>query len=301
MVTDSDTRGQLLLVGGLAIAIVFLLSIVLTNSLVVTTYTATPESADHIETVADRQSAIERDLRIMTTAVRNNTTMATFNSTYNSTLRNYTRYRTRVSGTQSGTHVNVTWEPSTSEGRYIKSTPSSPGSGFRVPGGGPSTWDLATNVDRISAFNFTATSTTGATPAPEFTVIVRGDSGDQWELSVDQVGTGEVIVDPPGSSPTTVCSSPSSGPDIEVDLLQGECTVGSTTASFPTFESSLDKPYTRVRIERGEKIRGTLLYASSGSFPRDTSGGYAVIPVVNVDYTGPGTSYERTVTLENST
>ncbi|WP_284007788.1 hypothetical protein [Haloarcula pelagica] len=298
MVSTADTRGQLLLVGGIAIAIVFLLSIILTNSLVVTTYTATPESADRIEEVEDRETAVRQDLTTVAAAVRNNTTFSNFNSTFNTSLQNYTRYRTRVSGSQSGVYINATLNATASNGGYIRSTPSITPVGFRAPTPpNPSDWVVAEDVDSVSVFNFTATG-----DSEDFVLTVEGDSGDVWELEITgSSGYGEVVVTPPGGTATTVCSSTSPGEDIDVDLVAGTCTVGGTTSTFATFESSVDEPYDEIAVQKGNKFRGYVWYASTGTFSNGKTGGYPATPAVDLTYTGPQTSYNRTIVLENET
>ena len=305
MVSAAESRGQLLLVGGIAIAIVFLLSIILTNSLVVTSYTATPESADRIEEVEDRETAVQQDLTVIADAVRDNTTFSNYNSTLNESFRNYTQYRTRVSSTQSGVYINATMNGTASEGGYLTAdSATSPGAGIRPPGGGSTNWDLGTSVGSVAVFNFTATGTTSAgPPSATFDIIVENASSTwQLEVSAAPAGVGDVAVDPPGpAGPTTYCSNTTSGGEIEVDLLAGRCTDGSgSPSSFPTFDDTLDGPYTRIHIVRGNKLEGTLWYASTGTVP-NKEGGYPVTPAVDLTYTGPQTGYNRTVMLENST
>ncbi|MFC6975649.1 hypothetical protein ACFQL1_14900 [Halomicroarcula sp. GCM10025709] len=91
------------------------------------------------------------------------------------------------------------------------------------------------------------------------------------------------------------------GEDIDVDLVAGTCTVGGTTSTFATFESSVDEPYDEIAVQKGNKFRGYVWYASTGTFSNGKTGGYPATPAVDLTYTGPQTSYNRTIVLENET
>ncbi|MFC7075783.1 hypothetical protein [Haloarcula halophila] len=306
MVSAADSRGQLLLVGGIAIAIVFLLSIILTNSLVVTSYTATPESADRIEEVEDRETAVQQDLTTIATAVRSNTTFSDYNSSLNASLRNYTRYRTRVSGSQSGVYINATLNRTASEGNITSQTGSSPTNFQRPDPSGPGPgydWTIANDVDQIVLFNLTLSNVIGG-PSNTFTIEVtgQGGSGSSWRLEAVPSG-GDIRIDT--TTGTDVCPSGTSDP--ELNLIAGTCKGSSgPPENFTTFEDTLDKPY-NIEIRNGNKVNdGKYWYGSTGEFPSTSynSGDYSpypITPAVDLTYTGPQTGYNRTIMLENST
>ncbi|WP_324756849.1 hypothetical protein [Haloarcula montana] len=289
-----------MLVGGIAIAIVFLLSIILTNSLVVTSYTATPESADRIEEVEDRETAVQQDLTTIATAVRSNTTFSNYNSSLNASLRNYTRYRTRVSGSQSGVYINATLNRTASEGNFTSQTGSSP-TNFKSPGGNDNDWTLADGADRVLLFNVTLSNIPSA--GVPFSIRVTGATGSTWTLEASRSPPGnDIQVDT--SVTSDVCPSGTSDP--ELNLTAGTCEGGGDNETFTSFVDTLNEPYT-IEFRNAQKVNGGKYWlASTGEFPSsyyDPSdySTFPIVPAVDLTYTGPQTGYNRTIMLENST
>jgi hypothetical protein len=293
----ASERGQLLLIGGIAVAIVVFSTILFAHSLAVTDGITTTGSADTIERSADREASVERDLGRLAAETRGDD-IDGFEGRYENALQNYTRTHNRVVGTREGTYLNATLNESASLGTEVNQTTSSR---FNRPGGTGSNvdWDLARTVDRVVVFNLTVTDIPGSgTP---FTVVVEGDSGSTWDLEVAEPGDREVRVNPPSSPPTTVCSGPGSE-DATVDFLDGTCSVGGTSGTFTTFPDSLDAPYT-VSIEKGNRARGIYRFAAIGNFPgtsydSDDTAPYPVVPAVDTTYDTPSASYNRTVLVE---
>lgn len=112
MVSPSQNRGQLLLLGGLAIAIVLLVSIPLTNSLVVTQSASSSETVTEIDAVAREEAAINRSVESIVD--RSNSV-----EELNWGLQNYSATRTRVRGASNGVYVNVTVNKTDSRGTEL--------------------------------------------------------------------------------------------------------------------------------------------------------------------------------------
>ncbi|MGB9931843.1 hypothetical protein [Haloarcula amylolytica] len=287
----ASERGQLLLIGGIAVAIVVFSTILFAHSLAVTDGITTTGSADTIERSADREASVERDLGVLAARTRGDD-LDGFEERYENALRNYTRTHNRVVASSGGTYLNATLNESSSLGTEVNQTTASR---FDRPGGTGSNvhWDIARSVDRVVVFNLTVTRIPGV--GREFIVKVEGDSGDTWKMVVTEPGNKEVAVTPP-SGPTTTCSG--SG-DADVDLLAGTCDIGGTPGTFPSFTETLDAPYT-VRIEKGNRARGTYRFAAIGNFPGTSydsgdTAPYPVVPAVDTTYDTPSASYNRTV------
>lgn len=99
----SDDRGQVLLLGGLAIAIVLLTAILLSNSLVVTESASTSETVIAMDQAADREASVERGVRAL--LAQTNTSNV---SAVKASLRDFSTYYTDVSGQQDGVYVGAT-------------------------------------------------------------------------------------------------------------------------------------------------------------------------------------------------
>ncbi|AAV46188.1 unknown [Haloarcula marismortui ATCC 43049] len=290
----ANERGQLLLIGGVAIAIVVFSTILFAHSLAVTDGITTTGSADTIERSADREASVERDLGRLAAETRGDD-LDEFEARYENALQNYTETHNRVVGGSGGAYLNATLNESASNGTEVNQTSSSR---FNRPGGTGSNvdWDIARSVDRAVVFNLTVTRIPGV--GQEFIVKVEGDSGDTWKMVVTEPGNKEVAVTPPSGS-TTTCSGAG---DADVDLLAGTCDIGGTPGTFPAFTETLDAPYT-VSIEKGNRARGTYRFAAIGNFPGTSydsgdTAPYPVVPAVDLTYDTPSASYNRTVLVE---
>ncbi|MFB6222935.1 MAG: hypothetical protein ABEH86_04585 [Haloarcula sp.] len=291
-------RGQLLLVGGIAVAIVVFSTILFAHSLAVSDGITTAGSADTIERTADREASVERDLGRLATEARGDD-LDGFEKRYEHALQNYTRTHNRVVSIRDGTYLNATLNESASLGTEVNQTGSSR---FTRPGGTGSNvdWTIASDVRRVVVFNLTVKDIPGAgTP---FTLVVEGDSGGTWTLEVTETSPGAVKHVIVNGGPSACADTG----DAEIDALEGTCSIGGTSGTFTTFTSTLDAPYT-VRIEKGNRARGSYRFAAIGNFPStsyDTgdTAPYPVVPAVDTTYDTPPASYNRTVLVEvNST
>jgi hypothetical protein len=290
----ANERGQLLLIGGIAVAIVVFSTVLFAHSLAVTDGITTTGSADTIERSADREASVERDFARLAAETRGDD-LDGFEEQYEHALENYTRTHNRVVASSGGTYLHATLNESASLGTEVNQTSSSR---FNRPGGTGSNvdWDIARSVDRVVVFNLTVTDIPGSgTP---FSVVVEGDSGSIWEMEVTESSPGSIkTVAVPGDP--SACHDTGT---VVVDLLEGSCSVGGTSGSFTSFTDTLDSPYT-VRIEKGNRARGTYRFAGIGDFPGTSyddgdTAPYPVVPAVDTTYDTPSASYNRTVLVE---
>jgi len=288
----ADDRGQVLLIGGLAVAIVFLTAIPLSNSLVVSESASTSDTVADIDRAAEREASVERGLaRVLASVDTTNTTAV------NNSLQNFTRTYANVSGQQDGVYVNATVNVDESRGGVVNGTDD-----FRKysGGGNQQNWDLVSDTETISEFSMWLNQTNSGNPT--FEVIVSGSSGDEWRVELSR-GTGSnspktvEIIQPDGSTET--CTSTG---DIRLDLKSGTCTMytgtGSpTTVEFTSFSESLSEPYD-IRFERSNNVNlGRYRLAAVGDFDSGSLSA-VVVPAVKLQYVGPDTSYTRTILVE---
>ncbi|GGK76813.1 hypothetical protein [Haloarcula sebkhae] len=284
----ANERGQLLLVGGIAVAIVVFSTILFAHSLAVTDSITTTGSADTIERSADREASVERDLGRLAAQTQGDDPDG-FEERYENALQNYTRTHNRVVASSGGTYLNATLNESASLGTELNQTVPSK---FQNSSGGPQNdWPVANDVSRIAVFNLTADVIGGSMNT--FTVVIRNGSTD-LTVSIEPStvdGGNNVTVDG-----KTQCYNSNGTANVDVDLVAGSCTVGSNSSSFDSYHS-LDPPYS-VEIENGNKAEGTYRFAATGTFPRGDTAPYPVVPAVDTTYDTPSASYNRTVLVE---
>lgn len=280
-------RGQLLLLGGLAMAIVFLAVIPLSNSLVVTESASTAETVHDIDRTADREATITAAIR----SLANRTDAANNTDEFNRTLRNYSTYRMQVRGQQSGTYINTTMNMSASE-REI--------SGTLTPPPNFATDNLVTGAEHISVLTVTGTTLqrTNNPDTAAFTVRVYNDSGYSWRVRAYREPPSDDIVvetthDGVAGWQSTGCTART---PVTLNIAAGTCTAGGTTGGFDSNYTVVEGPY-NVEFNGPASDSGTYRVVSSGEFPLSSSPELA-IPYVDIFYQGPETSYERTISTE---
>lgn len=297
----ANERGQLLLVGGIAIAIVVFSTILFAHSLAVTDGITTTGSANTIERSADREASVERDFGRLAAQTRGDD-LDGFEKRYENALQNYTQTHNRVVASSGGTYLNATLNESASLGNETSQTSASE---IDDPNGGskPNEWVVAKNVSRIAVFNFNFTE--GHDKGTPFNITVTGSNGNWWALEVSLTRSGPIrdktvtIRDSTPGSDTPVCSVPNSGSgakDLSVNLVAGTCNQGS---GFKTFSDVTKPPYI-INISKGQKADGTYRFAAIGTFPSTSydsgdTAPYPVVPAIDTTYDTPSASYNRTV------
>jgi len=287
----ANERGQLLLVGGIAVAIVVFSTILFAHSLAVTDGITTTGSADTIERTADREASVERDLGQLAAQARGDG-LDGFEERYEYALRNYTRTHNRVVASSGGTYLNATLNESASLGTEVNQT-QTPAEKFKKPsGGGGNKWLLVNESTRIAVFNLTYVKLNGGGNP---TTIVIENTTDRWTMTLDGTPSGphkEIFV-----NGVSRCSGSA---NIDVDLLAGTCEISGTTKTYPTFTDELGGGY-NITIKHGSQSHVTYLFAADGDFSdidSDHKSSYPVVPAVDTTYDTSSTSYNRTVLVE---
>jgi len=293
----ASERGQLLLIGGIAVAIVVFSTILFAHSLAVTDGITTTGSADTIERSADREASVERDLGRLAAETRGDD-IDGFEGRYENALQNYTGTHNRVVGTREGTYLNATLNESASLGTEVNQT--DPEKFKRPNGTGSKTdWDLARDVQRVAVFSLNVSNINGIGKSLNITVTRPSSGSVDWYLNITGSPSG------PNKTATAngnlVCDG--SG-DLRINLVQGSCEIGSDTeTSFTSFTETVDGRY-NVGIKDGSHADGTFVFAAVGDFEAPDSyndadvSGYPVVPAVDTTYDTPSASYNRTVRVE---
>jgi len=275
----ADDRGQLLLLGGLAMAIVFLAAIPLSNSLVVTESAATSDTVRKIDQTADREAAVVRSIQ----TIANRTDAADNPDEFNRTLQNYSAHRLRVAGQQSGVFVNATLNRSASA-RRSESTIHDSGDD----------WTLSEHSGRIYEFDITVRDSPFSPGLSEFTVTIASESSaENWQLTVREQPDDDVVVTT-SESGGTYCE----GTTVQIDIRAGTCTEGGSTETLgPTYRDTVTGPYT-VTYDDTSGWDADYTVVATGEFPNTASD--LAIPYVDVTVEGPDASYTRTISTEET-
>ncbi|MHC3378059.1 hypothetical protein [Haloarcula sp. H-GB5] len=285
----ANERGQLLLVGGIAVAIVVFSTILFAHSLAVTDGITTTGSAETIERSADREASVERDLGRLAGETRADD-LDGFEERYKYALRNYTKTHNRVVASSGGTYLNATLNESASNGTEV--SPPTTDKFLKPSGGGGSSWRLATNVTPVAAFNVTVDDVDGASNP---TTIVVENATDSWTMTLD--GT------PPGTQKeifVNTVSRCSGNGTARIDLLDGTCQVGADSGMYPPFTEQFEGPY-NITIKHGSHSDVRYRFVAVGNFSSIDPGHrdpYIVVPAVDLTYDTPSASYNRTVLVE---
>lgn len=293
----ANERGQLLLIGGVAVAIVMFSTILFAHSLAVTDGITTTGSADTIERTADREASVERDLGRLATQTRGDD-LDGFEVRYEDALQNYTETHNQVAASSGGAYLNATLNESASKGTEVNQTNSEK---FKRPNGTGSRtdWDIARDVQRVAVFRVTVDNINGNGNKLNITVNSSRSGSVDWHLNI----TGDPSGDRKNATANgnLVCDGEG---ELQINLVEGTCkTGGSTKTSFASFPETVDSSYT-VSIDHGSHANGTYVFAADGNFTApdsysdyDTSP-YPVVPAVDTTYDTPSASYNRTVLVE---
>lgn len=290
-------RGQLLLLGGLAIAIVFLTAIPLSNSLVVSESASSSETVSDIDSAAQREAAVERGIRTLLSDVNTSNKAA-----LNRSLRNFSRYYTNVSAQQDGVYVNASLNVSASPGGLVNNSDSanfkSKSSYYYNGTSNDNDWNLTEDATRISEFRMTLTKV--PSNSPNFTVKITNASSHRWTLRVSPVTSDNKTIWVRNSSSGTWRKECEGRKPIDLDLQAGTCSTDTESEQFDSYSEFIEGPYT-VRFENGHVVnRGSYRLGAVGTFPNG-NGNTVVVPAVDLRYVGPSLSYTDTIQVNETT
>jgi hypothetical protein len=187
-----DERGQLLLVGAAAIALVIVGSVILLNGLKFTDTVGTQDNFDTTDEAHRTAEMVRRDLSKLTDRVRSDTGLVGFETAIRQNISMYSNRLSNATFADSATFVNVSLNESASEGGPLvtqnRTSGPSPDPDFVNPEwGSGSTYEVARGASVVGPFNFTVSQfpcDRGTSPSDtNFTVTVENtSSGNIWQM-----------------------------------------------------------------------------------------------------------------------
>lgn len=174
-------------------------------------------------------------------------------------------------------------------------------------------WTLARGIDTLPRATVDIADEYGTTPASAMRVVVDGDSGGTWDLAV----TNSAVYVNGGPPRCDGAIDPSSNERIRLDVVKP----ATTNATVDVYDGSedlicsrtvefgegLDRPW-NVSIANGDQATGTYFLSMDGtstdlnSDPRPhTETGVVINPAFSVTYEGEGVSYDSHFRLYNET
>jgi len=302
MVND---RGQLLLIGALALGVIFIGTVYTLNSLQQTDAVVRSGTTDALDDAQRQETQVRRGLTELATRVADSSPTG-LESALRENITLYRRHAQNMSLTGDGAYVNASLNLSASEGSEINQSSVDQ---FQSPAPPVNNdWTLATGVNSTVTFRMNVTQVDGSgTPAGSSRIIVENTStGDTWTLyltnpTADRV---ELNLSTPSPSPTPTCTDPGLNRTrgFTLDLVAGEASDSAgTSCEFEGFPSHVDPGY-EIRFENGQHARGTysihlLGTVETSNFNSSQVSPSPVVPAVDYQYRGGQLSYNRTIVL----
>jgi hypothetical protein len=251
---ESGGRGQVLLVGALAIAFVIVGLAVLFNAVTYTGQTAMPEAGSSIDDATQFDFEARRGARELVLRVNHAGVYGSPSSLARNVSANVSNYSAIMGAAYSshGAAVNVSFENATSEygRRIVQHEPRS------FTNGGADDWQLVDEAGEVGWFVVTVNGTDLAeNPSNAFAINVTNDTGEYVEYRIHGKGGGVVNV--------TVDSSDGAGDGLyQINTTRGHVTLDLLDGTSPMNRSirmpsirRLDGPY-NVTFVNGGQARG---------------------------------------------
>jgi hypothetical protein len=291
----SDRRGQLLLIGAVAVGIVIIGTVVFLQGVL---YSSTAETQGNDRTVEDVTTgthAIAEDIRTMMDQIQRSGP-ANYSAALQENISVYSRHYGNMSASDGPAYVNVSINTSRSVGdRFINSSTTT----FERPDGvnQASGWSLIDEETDILRFKMSFDEVVNGTQSNAFMINV--DAGSSWEFRIYNHTENQswIIQTRSGGSPwENRCNIGSPSPPVELDMAAGE---GPGSCQFPTF-AKIDAPYTKLTFKNEAKARGTYQVSAGkldeSKFPNngEWDDSAVVYPAIRVVYEGPQVSIGTT-------
>jgi len=299
-----DDRGQMLLVGAVAIAVLVFGVVVVLNTMIYTTSVKPQASIEASEEAMTAEQAVRRDLKRF---MRGYTSQEPYINQSNTGAldSNLTRYGRRQSeSVAERSPATVSVELNRTASGSFALVRQSTDRDFRAESGVPSQdWNI-TDSGELTSARFEFEASTSASYSQAFTVTVRNDStGDWWRF--------RVYKNPPSNN--TIETLDYDGNSVTCNVIQGETVVVNETAiSAPSNTCPIDfargvPPEYSVRVTKGNKLSGT--YALGMTDPNDGRLGDGPTDQPYIDdllteaafdfaYVTPAVSYESTIRID---
>lgn len=298
----SDRRGQLLLIGAIAVGIVIIGTVVFLQGVLFSATAETQGNDRAVSDVARGNHAITDDIRAMMDQVQRSGP-ANFSEALQENISVYSRHYGNMSASDGPGYVNVTINTSRSTG--VRANQSSTAT-FKQPAGpsiAASGWSLTDQETDILLFKMDFDGVNG-TQSDAFTVKVDNAS-KSWQFRIynpnQPSNQSWIIQTRSGGSPwENRCNIASPSPHVELDIAAGE---GPGSCQFPTF-TKISAPYVDFRFDNGQNAQGTYRVTAGdvdeNKFPSNEVESAVAYPAMRVVSEGPHVSTNTTV-LVNGT
>ncbi|WP_335999247.1 DUF7261 family protein [Halorientalis halophila] len=315
---DADDRGQLLLVGSVAIALVIVGVVVMVNGMMFDDSIGARDNDDALADAERTIGMIESDLNALAREVRMDTRDGSgdFAPALRRNISLYSRHHTNLTFDNGIVYTNVTFDgaesingttiwqtQSTNQGACDRSTPY-PRFTLETGGSCEANPTIVEDADAVTDFQLTVENPgTGASPE---TSIVVDNGAETWRLRMDTQPNGSVVVheeSPGGTSRVGVFD-----PSFDLELQDsGRLTVGGSESVV--FAEGVDPQYD-IGFENtvsggGTALTGTYTISTDG----DPSAGIGsqpetlntvVSPAIEIYYQRQEVTYDRTILLNES-
>ncbi|AKH97675.1 DUF7261 family protein [Halanaeroarchaeum sulfurireducens] len=289
------SRGQVILVAALGIAVTLVALALITNTAIYTENLATRETVSGQDAIAFQQSMDAGATGLLALANRYNATPnsedhASIHDRFQADLDNLNAAAERESA-RHGELATVSLVDTTNGTRISQSETRN----FTNADGNES-WTIASDVEQIRRFEMNVTPN-----ASTLTVIVSDGSGNEWTADVADGGTDSVDVTLSNESNSTTCTV--ANESAVVDLTQG--TVGGQPCDGPAFGSNVDSPYD-VSFRNGDAADGRFVVfvdrdpggVTTTQYPDTMSADAAIYDAtIHVSVRQPDLTYETNVTV----
>ncbi|MFB6081467.1 MAG: hypothetical protein ABEJ67_01465 [Halanaeroarchaeum sp.] len=257
------SRGQVVLVAALGIAVTLVALALVTNTVIYTQNLATRETADAVDSVAFQQATEEGVGGLVSLANR-------YNATSHSAL--LARLETDVKH-----YANATGIEAARNGRIASASVRSVTNGTRIfqndtrnftDVNGNESWTLATDVSNTRRFELNVSRNALNSSAP-FRVRLSDGIGTDWTATFEPNGNDIAVTIDNGSAVTCTVTAA----HTVVDLTEG--TINGTDCDAPPFGSGVGSPYA-ISFENADHVAGRyVLFVDDATVD---SGPYATDP-----------------------
>lgn len=303
------SRGQLILIGALGLAVILLGMAVVFNSVVLSGEASTAGATTDVEQVSVYNKQVRKDVRTLTVHTNHRDVYASETALNDSLRRNVTEYGRLLSTTyaaEQGVQANASFVGRNETGtRIVQKTDRE----FRSPGPAGPDWTPVgsgyTPEAEVGWFvlNVNASQTSDRTK-DSFTVLIEGDDGENVTVRMDQNASTEGVESAlnvrantsAGANESVICIA--SGDRVLIDFLEGSC-VNDQSKTFETVEK-LEQPYS-IEFENGGEGVGKYSivtdhnasgsYTCPGSTPCTTPAAWSLR--LGVTYDSGGVSYDN--------
>lgn len=263
----SDHRGQLLLVGAVAISLVIVMLALVVNTVLFTQNAGgerVSAEVDGVEEFTFEAAKTSRSVLLRVNHQARNRTASELLTDTTLAVGNYSDALARSYATARTVSVDVSYVETTRNGtRIIQPTDRN----YTEPSSKASTWDVIPLSDETNIGWYLLNVDLVNTSANHGKISVTGDNSNtiDYYLNRSDGGNGNnltIIANSPGGYETEKCQA--TGGRVLVDLLDGEGSFG--RCSFAGIDEQLEPPY-RVRIDGGNRIRGKYAIVTKAEWP----------------------------------